>query len=406
MTAAPTVAQTTATAPATPQASPAVAADDDEGRTDVIDLIQIWRKKPPKLAAERNGPSWTIVPIFSSKPSTGVKFGAGADVEFRLGKNGETRFSSITLSLAYSTHNQVSAAENFRLYGAANQWYIEGQNHYNGTASDNVELGTSSVADASPDVRYYSLQFLDTYYYRVVGNLYIGAGLYFVRQTDMKPFPEDSPDYDTSPFRTYSATHGFDPGKQTAAGPTIAIVFDDRDNQNDAARGWYAQASLRNHMAGFLGSDSSWREIYTDVRTYRAITADKRHRLAFWWLGNFVTSGAAPYLALPTSGGDDFGRSARGYMEGRFRGERLVYGEAEYRGLLTRNGFIGIAAFVNVTTVSNSATGEQLFDQAAVGGGAGLRFLLHKQSRSNFGVDVAFGRNGSHGVYIALRDAF
>ena len=84
----------------------------------------------------------------------------------------------------------------------------------------------------------------------------------------------------------------------------------------------------------------------------------------------------------------------------------LVYGEVEYRSLLTSNGFLGLAAFLNVTTVSNSATGEQLFDHAAFGGGAGVRFLLHKQSRTNFGIDLAFGRDGSHGVYLALRDAF
>lgn len=346
------------------------------------------------------------MPILSSKPSTGTKLGAGADVEFKIGHDPETRFSSMTQSVAYSTHKQVSASVNFRLYGAKNRWYVEGQNQYSGTSSDNVELGTSSVADEAADVRYYSLKFLDTYYYRVVGDLYVGGGLYFVRQLNMQPFPEDSPDFDTSPFRQYSADHGFDPGKQTAAGPTVAVVFDDRDNQNDAVRGWYALASLRSNMKDVLGGDSSWREVYTDVRTYRTITADRRHRLAFWWLGTFVTSGAAPYLSLPTSGGDDFGRSARGYMEGRFRGEQLVYGEIEYRGLLTRNGFLGMATSLNVTTVTNNATGERLFDHAAFAASAGIRVLLHKQSRTNFGIDFGVGRHGSHGVYIALRDAF
>jgi hypothetical protein len=59
-----------------------------------------------------------------------------------------------------------------------------------------------------------------------------------------------------------------------------------------------------------------------------------------------------------------------------------------------------------MTTVSNLETGEHLFDSVAVGGGAGVRLLLHKQSRTNFGIDVAFGRSGSFGVYISLRDAF
>jgi len=150
----------------------------------------------------------------------------------------------------------------------------------------------------------------------------------FQRQTDIEPFPSDSPDWEASPFREYSAAHGFDPGKQTSAGVRIAMLFDDRDNPNDAIRGWYALASYRHNFDGFLGGDSSWQQITADIRTYRAITSDKRHKLAFWAIGNFVTSGTAPYLVLPASGGDELGRSTRGYPEGRFRGEQQIYAEA------------------------------------------------------------------------------
>jgi hypothetical protein len=65
-----------------------------------------------------------------------------------------------------------------------------------------------------------------------------------------------------------------------------------------------------------------------------------------------------------------------------------------------------MTAFVNMTTISNKATGEQLFDSTAFGAGAGLRVLVHKHSRSNLCVDVAFGGDGSHGLYIGFRDAF
>jgi hypothetical protein len=400
----PAIASAQTSVPSTSPRPVAVAGDDDAGRTDLIDLYRLWRKKPPQSGEQHS--AWTIVPILSAKPSSGVKFGAGADVEFKLGDPARTRFSTLTTSLAFSTHKQVSASENLRLYAGHNRWMIEGQNHFNGKSSDNVTLGTSSAAEIFPDIRYYSLQFIDTYYYRVRPSLYVGGGLVFQRQLEIEPFPSDSPDWEASPFRDYSAAHGFDPGKQTSAGTRVALLFDNRDNQNDAIRGWYGLASYRTSFEGFLGGDSSWQEVTTDVRTYRALTADKRHKLAFWAIGNFVTSGTAPYLALPASGGDDLGRSTRGYPEGRFRGERLIYVEAEYRGLVTRNGLLGMTAFVNVTTMSNNATGEQLFDAAAFGAGAGLRLLVHKQSRSNLCIDVAFGGDGSHGLYIGFRDAF
>jgi hypothetical protein len=103
---------------------------------------------------------------------------------------------------------------------------------------------------------------------------------------------------------------------------------------------------------------------------------------------------------------DTYGRSARGYKEGQFRGERLAYGEVEYRGALTRNGLLGMVAFLNTTTVSNLESGEQLFDSFASAGGAGLRLLINKRSKTNLAFDVGFGQQGSKGVYLAIQEAF
>jgi len=103
---------------------------------------------------------------------------------------------------------------------------------------------------------------------------------------------------------------------------------------------------------------------------------------------------------------DTYGRSARGYQDGRYRGERLVYGEAEYRGPLMSNGLLGMVAFATVTTVSNSQTGEKLFDSLAPSAGGGLRLLLSKRSRTNLCFDLAWGKDGAKGVYLAIQDAF
>jgi hypothetical protein len=80
--------------------------------------------------------------------------------------------------------------------------------------------------------------------------------------------------------------------------------------------------------------------------------------------------------------------------------------EAEYRGQITRNGLVGWVAFVNASTVSNRAGGEQLFDHVAPGAGAGLRVLLNKRSKTNLAFDVGFGEKGSRGVYFVVQEAF
>jgi outer membrane protein assembly factor BamA len=383
-----------------------VAADDDANRTDLLDLYRAWRHHPPPTPASAQGPHWTIVPIIASKPSTGFRVGAGADVEFKLGDRQATRFSIMTTSFSFSTRKQVNFSENFRLYGRGNHWIVDGQDQYAGSASDNVAFGTTSTAGLNPDVRYYSLRLFNTFYHRVRGSLYAGAGLYVRRQTGIEPNPEDSPDWTTSPFYVYSVDHGFNVGKQTSGGAGVVVLFDNRDNPSDAVRGWYALSDYRSYWRGFLGGDSSWNEARIDLRTYRALTTAKRERIAVWVFGDFVTSGVAPYLSLPASAGDDLGRSSRGYADGRFRATHLLYSEIEYRRLLTANGVLGMVAFVNATTAAGPDTAEGLFDSIAVAGGAGLRFLIHKQSRTNFCFDIAFGRDGARGIYISLRDAF
>ena len=87
----------------------------------------------------------------------------------------------------------------------------------------------------------------------------------------------------------------------------------------------------------------------TDVRTYRPLIRSGSQRVAFWLMSDMMAGGVAPFLDLPTTGGDV--RSGRGHSEGRCRGEHLVYGEAEYRGALMPSGLLGFVAFVNTSTI-------------------------------------------------------
>jgi hypothetical protein len=119
-----------------------------------------------------------------------------------------------------------------------------------------------------------------------------------------------------------------------------------------------------------------------------------------------TVNGAPPYFDLPATGTDTYGRSSRGYAEGRFRGERLVYGEIEYRGTLMRNNLLGMVAFLNTATITNLADDEHLFENYAPGIGAGLRLLVNKRSKTQLCFDVAFGKQGSKGIYLAVQEAF
>ena len=120
-----------------------------------------------------------------------------------------------------------------------------------------------------------------------------------------------------------------------------------------------------------------------------------------------IVGGVAPYFDLPGTGLDTYGRSARGYGEGQFRGERLAYGEVEYRGTLMRNGLLGMVAFVNATTISNLAAGR-----------ASVRQRRDRRRRRASPADQQAvenqpvfrrrrsGSSGSRGIYLAVQEAF
>jgi hypothetical protein len=213
-------------------------------------------------------------------------------------------------------------------------------------------------------------------------------------------------EWNETAFVQYSEAHNLPLDRQISAGPSVAFVADTRDNAINPYTGWFTTASYRGLINGFLGGSSSWQLIHVDGRSYYRIGSENRQRLAIWTFGDFTFAGAPPYFDLPATGMDIYGRSARGYGEARFRGERLLYGEVEYRRTLTRNGLLGWVAFLNATTISNLQNGERLFHSIAPGAGAGLRALLNKRSRTNLCFDIGFGKDGSRGVYLAVQEAF
>ena len=101
---------------------------------------------------------------------------------------------------------------------------------------------------------------------------------------------------------------------------------------------------------------------------------------------------------------DTYGRTARGYTAGRFRGHDWVYTELEYRADLTRSDLLGAVAFANASRLSDAEISGS--DRWVPAGGAGLRIKLDKDRRSNIAIDVAWGREGSRGLFLAFNEAF
>lgn len=88
--------------------------------------------------------------------------------------------------------------------------------------------------------------------------------------------------------------------------------------------------------------------------------------LALWNWGSYLLSGSIPYLS---------------------------------------NKFISGVTFVSMQT-ANDEQGTKLFQVFQPGGGAGLRVLFSKLTRTNLDLDYAFGKFHNRGFFLNLNEVF
>jgi hypothetical protein len=240
-----------------------------------------------------------------------------ANVAFFPGDPKTTHISTLAGGFGFSQKKQLFFGVGFSMFAEDDRWFFQGDDRLQLTSQDIYGLGTNYV------------RIYETAYRRVRPGLFLGLGLNLNSHSNVRPGDGSPPGSDESPFLTYSRTHGFAPDRQASSGTSIGLLFDTRDNAINPQGGWLASAIYRTFFSGSIGGDSTWQQLYLDLRTYKELSNDGRHKLAFWLIGNLVTGGTAPYLDLPSTGSD--GRSARGYIESRYRGEHLVDGEVETR---------------------------------------------------------------------------
>jgi hypothetical protein len=126
--------------------------------------------------------------------------------------------------------------------------------------------------------------------------------------------------------------------------------------------------------------------------------------LAIWSYDWLTLSGKPPYLDLPATGWDTYNNTGRGYIQGRFRSENMLYLEAEYRFVISRNGLFGGVAFANVQSFSDYPSRE--FSKLWPAAGAGLRIKVNKHSDTNIAIDYGIGVDGSKGFFVNLGEVF
>jgi hypothetical protein len=394
---------------------------------DFSDVMAKWRKKPAKVKNPDmliGKTYYSILPIIGYAPANGFLIGGAISLSRMFGPP-PTNLSSGMLNFQVTTKHQFIVNARSKIYLPGNQWFLQGdwrlmlftQPTY-GLGTNNSEFNKTHIyinnLDEVDDTLAEPMNFKLVRIYeeasRKIGDSHFYAGLgimvdqlFAIEDLRLDTVTGSPTYYITNNFK-YSDTNNFNPIRYGTNGIKYMLLTDTRDNISNCYKGYFASVSLVTNIKLGKYSQPSTQLLY-DARYYLGLSKkNPRMVLALWSYGSFLLSGNVPYLALPSIGWDTYNRSGRGYIQGRFRGLDMVYNEAEYRFPISKSGLLGGVVFANATTASNYYHG--LFNNTALGAGAGMRLQLDKRSRTNLTVDI--GKNTDHGtaIYFNLQEAF
>jgi hypothetical protein len=389
--------------------------DSSSTQYDVGDLFTTIFHPKRKSSGIHKKSAVTIIPNFAYNPSIGGQIGIKAVAGKVLGKDPNTLMSIAATSASITTKGIIYVYLNHNVYTPGNKWNLQGSIVAAKTVLPDFGLGigkaiTDSEADlvlSNPERHAYVLHaeyynFREKIYKQIQPGLFVGAGVSFEIRRKIEDRGNAN---ELTPYNIYSDRYGFERDHYQSNGLLFNVQYTTRDNQNRAYKGIYADAGIRVNQ-NWMGSSKDAVQITTDFRKYWSLSSrNPEHVIAFWNWGSYLVSGALPYLELPGTGRDTYFRSGRGYTVTYFKGPKYFYSELEYRFPITRNKFISGVTFANIQT-ADDGLGTRLFEQWQPGGGAGLRVLFNKATRTNLCLDYAFGRYGSKGFFLGLTEAF
>jgi hypothetical protein len=380
-------------------------------------------KPPKKLSA-------LVLPNISSNPTNGFILGIGGAFGWYMGPKETTKVSAAPFTAAVTSKSQLITFVKPNIYTKDNNFFLQGDWRFYIYSQPTYGLGTNapdtlSVPDgvswmgegAGSDSALFPMKFNYIKFHqivnrRLVDELYAGIGYhldyyYSIVDENYRPATDSTPEL-TTPHHFYSGLNNFTGDDYMVSGVSLNVLYDTRDNQISPYRGIYANINYRINPT-WMGSDQNSSSLWMEFRTYLGLSKKTdRHIIGFWVFGNFELSGNLPYLTLPALGEDQRSRSARGYTNGRYRGDKIVYGEVEWRFPISQcSKILGGVVFVNAVTTSNPNPGYEvkLFQYVQPAVGFGVRVMVNKYFRTNINLDFAIG-NGTRGFYFSGQETF
>jgi len=390
---------------------------------DLPDVIRSAMNKPVKIKDQSAG-SLLLIPVIGSNPATGFVFGVGGQYAFKMPES--KLYSLISGSAQITTKDQYIFMLKNSIYSRKQRLFYSGDWRYLIYSQSTYGLGTNAPEggileyqynlgglETSSDSLTQPMEFNFARLHQSIGfkireGIYLGFGYQydgFSKIVDKKLRLNPGDSVITSHY-AYNTKYGFNLNSYFSSAINVSLILDTRDNMINAYKGYFASIGWRG-ASKLTGNRTTDNIFQVEWRSFHGVSKkNPAHLVAFWVMGNFSAEGDFPYMNLPATAYDQRGRSARGYTQGRFRGNNFVYGETEYRFPISKcGGVLSGVLFLNATTTNNTAQNLSLFESVRPGYGFGLRILIDKKSRTTLAIDIGFGDKTS-GFYLAAAETF
>ena len=375
---------------------------DTTGQRDLIDIgRKLFKFKPrPKYRGQKQV-FFSVLPLSTSVPGGSKALVTSTTAGFYLGDRKSTYLSSVTFAPYFNLKGRYGLPVHSSIWTPDNLYNVQGDVRFLVYPQNTWGLGGKNSEDQKLLVNFDYIRFYQTVLKRIRPFFYVGVGYnmdyYFNINTNVNGQTTTLSDFTQYPY-------GTDGRNSFSSGLTLNAVYDTRQNLFNPFPGIFANLIYR-HNAGFLGSDNNSQSIYLDFRKYIAVGDNSVYKsvFAFWTYYWTTISNGTPYLNLPGIGNDPYQRSGRGIEQNRYRGNSLIYFEAEYRRDITANGLFGFVVFANFNSASELNKRRFAYINPAAGGG--LRVKFNKRSATNIAIDYGFSK-GYNGLILGLGEAF
>ena len=382
----------------------------------VKSLPELFKKKDSVhvLKPKKNN-FFLIIPVIGSQPATGFSYGVVTQYTFK-GKKVDDKYSSINLGATYTEKKQVLINVKNSVMLNNNKMFLSGDWRFYIFSQPNYGLGTDIIPpkyrdddfdlmDLQEPMDYNYVKFHQTASWEIKNNYYVGAGVHLDWYTTITDTNLNIAEGQYTNHYNYSQKYGYNENEYFVNGLSLNLLYDSRDNQINTNHGMFANINYRFNPA-LTKSQHASNVLFMEYRYFMPLSKyNEQHVFSVWATGQFVTVGTVPYLNLPSIGWDQRSRSGKGYTQGLFRGQKMVYFESEYRFPISCNQLISGTVFANFTTATDKDRGIRLFEYVQPAVGVGLRILIDKATRTNLVLNYAWGRH-SKAFYLNAGESF